>query len=292
MIEPIALKSTETTPLTVLYHSGCWDGFCSAWIAWRRFGDYAKYIAVRYEEPPPELPQGGNVYILDFSYPREQLDAIADQSKFLCILDHHKTAEEPLKLFAEGQPNKVHVEFDLNKSGARLTWEYFHGSQGAPWLVAYTEDRDLWRWRLPKSKEINAALRSYPLKFQVWDEIFTSFLSPEAYPERHHFAIEGSAILRAENEVVMQHVRHAGEIEMDGHKILAVNATVQQSEIAGKLAKGRPFGAVYFITKDGKRVWSLRSREGGIDVSAIAKAHGGGGHEKAAGFTEPAEYYP
>ena len=53
-----------------------------------------------------------------------------------------------------------------------------------------------------------------------------------------------------------------------------------------RLAQGRPFSATFFIRADGKRVWSLRSREGGIDVSVIAKAHGGGGHAQAAGFQE------
>lgn len=37
-----------------------------------------------------------------------------------------------------------------------------------------------------------------------------------------------------------------------------------------------------------ERVYSLRSREGGINVAEIAKAHGGGGHKNAAGFRAPA----
>jgi nanoRNase/pAp phosphatase (c-di-AMP/oligoRNAs hydrolase) len=75
-------------------------------------------------------------------------------------------------------------------------------------------------------------------------------------------------------------------MQMDGHTIRAVNATVLFSEIAGELAKGMPFGACYFDRFDGKRQWSLRSDEQGVDVSLIAKAHGGGGHAHAAGFEE------
>lgn len=33
--------------------------------------------------------------------------------------------------------------------------------------------------------------------------------------------------------------------------------------------------------------YSLRSREGGVDVSEIAKQFGGGGHKHAAGFRLP-----
>jgi nanoRNase/pAp phosphatase (c-di-AMP/oligoRNAs hydrolase) len=73
---------------------------------------------------------------------------------------------------------------------------------------------------------------------------------------------------------------------LDGHKVLAVNATCLMSEIGERLAQGRPFGATYFVREDGKRVWSLRSCEGGIDVSDVARRRGGGGHRAAAGFTE------
>ena len=73
---------------------------------------------------------------------------------------------------------------------------------------------------------------------------------------------------------------------MDGHSVLVANATVLYSDIAGELAKGRPFGAVYFDRADGKRQWSLRSTDEGVDVSEIAKVHGGGGHKNAAGYEE------
>jgi oligoribonuclease NrnB/cAMP/cGMP phosphodiesterase (DHH superfamily) len=87
-------------------------------------------------------------------------------------------------------------------------------------------------------------------------------------------------------QIIDDHIRHAREIEMAGHKILAVNATVLFSDIAGELAKGRPFGACYFDRFDGKRQWSLRSAPDGVDVSEVAKQFGGGGHRHAAGWEE------
>jgi nanoRNase/pAp phosphatase (c-di-AMP/oligoRNAs hydrolase) len=52
------------------------------------------------------------------------------------------------------------------------------------------------------------------------------------------------------------------------------------------MAAGEPFAACYWDTPDG-RVFSLRSREDGVDVSAIAKRYGGGGHRNASGFRMP-----
>ena len=44
-----------------------------------------------------------------------------------------------------------------------------------------------------------------------------------------------------------------------------------------------PFVAMYFDTKEGGRVYSLRSHPE-FDCSVVAKRFGGGGHAQAAGF--------
>lgn len=260
----------------VIYHANCWDGFCAAWVAHKALGEI-EAVPAYYGASPPDVTSR-EVYVLDFSYPREVLLGMKEQAKSLLVLDHHKTAQAAL----DGLDFCV---FDMGKSGGRLAWErfaYLGGRLGmkSPWLVDYTEDRDLWRHALPDSENINAALRSYPLDFALWDEF------NDAVGQREMFKREGSAIRRAERTIVETHVRNAREREMDGHKVLTVNATVLFSEIAGELAKDRPFGACYFDRQDGKRQWSLRSRDGGVDVSAIAKAHGGGGHAQAAGYEE------
>lgn len=279
----------------VIYHANCWDGFCAAWVARMALGDI-EAVPAYYGTPHPCMAFR-EVYILDFSYKRNEMRAILSEAQSVVVLDHHKTAQAELDGLIDEfimRPDLIqnkagsalpYIRFDMGKSGGRLAWEYFAligGWQGmdAPWLVDYTEDRDLWRHALPESENINAALRSYPLDFALWDEFNASV------GQREMFKREGAAIRRAERAIVDSHVHNAREIEMDGHKILAVNATVLFSEIAGRLAEDRPFAACYFDRQDGKRQWSLRSRDGGIDVSEIAKARGGGGHAQAAGFEE------
>ncbi len=219
------------------------------------------------------------------------MSQIIGQAHKVCVLDHHKTAQAELDFpscSAEEfkTPNgRIHIHFDMAKSGGRLTWELFFPGQPAPWLVDYTEDRDLWTWKLDWTKEVNAWLRSTPLTFENWDKIALVEPGCEAWDMR---VDAGTAILRNENNLVDQHVRFAAEIEIDGHKVLSVNATCLNSEIGQKLATGRPFSVTWFEAADGNRVYSLRSDENGIDVSEIAKKHGGGGHKNAAGFSVPA----
>jgi len=275
-------------PILVIYHAGCWDGYCAAWLFRKAFPDCER-IAIQYGQDRPYVGDR-DVVVVDFSWPRDVLLEMNKEANSLVVLDHHKSAEAELN-------GLYFCTFADDKSGARLAWEYLsssiapswcsfidnYASTGVPWLVNYIEDRDLWRFALPNSREINAALRTYPLKDEVWDEIYNRGLT-----EWRTLIAEGTAIRRSELQLVEQHVRHAVETELDGHTVKIVNATCLVSEIAGELAKDRPFGVVWFETKNGDRIYSLRSTKSGIDVSELAKKFGGGGHKNAAGFTIPA----
>lgn len=275
----------------VIYHANCSDGFCAAWLLYRD-DPSSEFFPAHYGTEPPDCA-GRNVVIADFSYPRATILKIMQEALSVVVLDHHKTAvlelEGIVSEFVQsrscrfGEVTPI-VYFDMNKSGGRLTWDYLLRSRPArywsnrprPWLVDYTEDRDLWCWKLPQSREVNAAIRSYPLTFDQW--------SMMAENDPASFVSAGAAILRREKQIVADHVKQAVEATIGGHAVKVVNATVLFSEIAGELANGQPFGACYFDRADGKRQYSLRSTKDGMDVSEVAKRYGGGGHHNAAGF--------
>jgi len=260
----------------VLFHGGCNDGFCAAWIYRRYVNPQSDFKAVQYNTEPPTT-RDRDVVILDFSYERPLLMEMYEQAQSLLVLDHHATAEQELAgldycIFAQG------------KSGARMTWEHFfdHRSQfsaeDVPWLVAYTEDRDLWKWELPDSKAVNAALTSYPRDFAIWDEIADK--GPKI------MAAEGEAILRFQHRLIRPRVKHHGWTTISEFRVPITNATFLTSEIGNALADGHPFSAVFFIRPDSKVVYNLRSRgEDAADVGSIARSYGGGGHKNAAAFT-------
>src|SRR3990167_735369 len=258
----------EHLPL-VLYHASCNDGFCAAWLFWRYVNANAEFVAVQYGDLPPGVA-GRVVVLLDFIFRRSILEKMKSESVSLTVYDHHQTAKEELSGIYQ-------CHFDMKKSGARLFWDIgIRHEEPAPWLVDYTEDRDLWLWKLPFSREVSAALSSYRREFEVWDQIYES--------GKDRLVIEGQSILRYQNQVVESAVQHAIEIEMAGHKVLEINATCLVSEITQELAKSRPFGVSWFVTEN-KTVCSLRSAPDGLDVSEIGRAYGGGGHKHAAGFS-------
>ena len=265
--------SKTTTETVILYHDSCMDGSAAAIIAYTAHPE-ARLIPVQYGDPLPEPLAGKHIIMVDFSYKREVMECLQEQAVSFICLDHHKTAEEELR----GVPD---CEFDMNRSGARMAWDKWNDRE-PPWWVLYIEDRDLWRFDLVGSRDVNASLRSYGMS----PRSLTQTIADEIPIERH--ATMGEAIMRYQRQVIDQHARHAEDAELFGHTVPVVNATVLFSEIVGSLAKDREFAASYFVKANGDRVYQLRSDENGLDVSELARSVGGGGHKHAAGFTKKA----
>ncbi len=253
-------------PDIVLYHAECTDGFGAAWAIWKRFPN-ARFMPVKHGNPPPSDLKDHRVVIVDFTYARPILETMATETKELLVLDHHVTAERAL----EGLP---YAYFDQAKSGAVLSWEWAHGS-AAPWLLQYIQDKDLWTWALSGSREINAALASYPFDFNLWDRF-----SQQAMEQ------EGRAILRYEHELVGKLVAQAVMVEFQGLVVPSVQSAVLTSQIGERLSPYHPFCLIWH-DRDGRRYFSMRSRADSTDVGALAVSFGGGGHAHAAGFSVP-----
>lgn len=257
------------------------DGFCAALAAWLRHGDAWEYLPADHGDPKPPVTQLVNrdVVVLDFSWRRPEMLAIASLAKSLLVLDHHKTAAADLA----GLPFAV---FDTDKAGCVMAWEHFHPGGALPRLFAYVQDRDLWRWAMPESRELSAGLASHPREFALW----ASFVADWGLGAANGLIADGKAVLRYQARLVEEHVKRARPVRIDGVDVPAVNATVLQSEIGHVLCQGKPFAAVWEDGPGGKRTWHLRSDGVGFpdaaDVSAVAEAHGGGGHRRAAGFRE------
>lgn len=263
------------TPPLIIYHANCHDGFCAAWVARKVFPE-AEFIAAHHGDDPPDVT-GREVYILDFSYDLQTIRTMGRSASSVTVIDHHKSAEECLT--AEPIPN-VRTIFDSSKSGARLTAEHLAGGF-THWLINYTEDRDLWRHKLLDTKEINAGIRSFPLDFQVWDEMGI-VSGPEIVRQ------EGVPILRWQQQMVDRIVKspHIPNIVIAGYTVPCVNISCLFSEVLAELAKDKPFAVAWFHIK-GKHCFELRSNKDSnqaVDVSEIAKKFGGGGHRNAAGF--------
>ena len=263
----------ETRDTYVVYHDHCNDGFAAAWAARKKLGDQPTYMAAAYGDPPPQLRPLDNVYILDFSYPLEITERIAEACN-LILIDHHKTAAEDLA----GVPG---CHFDVTRSGAVLAWQHFHPGTPVPEILLYVEDRDLWLWQLPHSRQINAALGELKKDFAVWDR---------AAGNLGELRTAGEALLRTQQARAEALARAAHPATVNGRRTLAAPCDELRSETANAILEQNPdldFAVVYHRTRQNgvpTLQVSLRSRAH-FDVSEVAREFGGGGHPQAAGFT-------
>ncbi|MFV2004738.1 MAG: phosphohydrolase, partial [Gammaproteobacteria bacterium] len=154
-----------------IYHNNCLDGFGAAWVVRHALGEGVEFYKGIHQQQPPEA-SGRDVFLVDFSYKKDVLENMLKTAASITILDHHISAEKDLSALLDA--GKIQGLFDMNKSGAMLTWQWFNPEQQAPKLIAYIQDRDLWQFKLDGSREINAALSSYPYDFDVWDRLMAS----------------------------------------------------------------------------------------------------------------------
>ena len=261
----------------IVYHKDCPDGFCAAFVAKKKYPDARLYGAVYGE---PELTAADilneDVLFVDFSYPRQSLLDIAAAARSVTVIDHHKTAEADLV----GVEDFLELHFDMTRSGAGLTWDVLHEHTPRPWYVDYVEDRDLWNWKLPYSKEISGYIMALPHTLEAWGTL-DSLTVQDAL-------VSGKAI----NLHIDHYIEKVGAQYQTGfigmYKTAVINAAYPNiSDVLNDVLKnGFDIGLGYFERNDGKIQVSLRSR-GDLDVSVLAKQVGGGGHKNAAGFQVP-----
>ena len=330
----------ESNPL-VIYHAKCADGFSAAWVfhhvatkftedqlqQLNLVGDFDFHPGV-YNEAPPDVSDR-IVYLVDFSYKR---DVVRDMieiggARKVILIDHHKTAIEDLsglpdyfhheeytrvlelgesKSVSEDWENPFEMHTSMEMSGATLAWKYWVDqgvlrNEDRPLLLGHVEDRDLWRFKLAGTREIQANVFSYEYTFENWDKLMASdpidllkmIPAGEAIERKHHKDIAELVSVCQRFIPFFPTNQEVGGFHWEPQEAVSVEIPIASlpytfaSDAGHLMAKnhenGKWFAACYYDTAD-HRIFSLRSTEEGIDVSEVAKFYGGGGHKHAAGF--------
>lgn len=278
-------------PLKVIYHANCLDGFGAAYVVWRwynssestrRIYKEPEFLPANYGEPAPELRGFGAIFIVDFSYPAEVLEDYARDNRLVVVLDHHKTAIEKLAGLCGG--SNLELILNTSHSGVGLTWNYFFPEQQPARLLISIEDRDLWQFKYPFTREITAALSELPKDFNAW-KVFESQL--EHYPET--VINLGAALMRQHERFSKSIAERCFEVTIHvsdekSYRGLCCECPPEFASEVGNIlaAKSGTFGLCFFTTKEGLCQCSFRSI-GDYDVTEIAGSFGGGGHRNAAG---------
>lgn len=265
--------------IIVLYHADCPDGFGGTYAAWKKFGDKAEYIPVEHGFPPPDHLAGKEIYIIDFSYPAPILQNILAEAQSLVVIDHH----EGTRAAVESVPHHV---YDEKHSGVFLAWNYFHPGTPIPVFLLYVQEGDLYTFSIPDAQAVLAYCYTLPFTFESWETLAKRMEEPA---EVKKIAERGEIYVEYGKALKKQIADRAWLVSFEGHEVLAVDAPrAFGSDVGHMLAERKPpFGMVIRAKRDGIRV-SLRG-DGSIDVSELARRHGGNGHPNAAAFSVPHE---
>lgn len=279
----------------VISHKNCLDGFGAAFAAWLKLGDSdTEYVFLDYSDRQEFLHKGEdyfsgrNIYILDFSFKRDDFCLLQRLANRIIWRDHHEKAFKDYLVIPEGAPvpsnsvettHNVDIYLDNNKSGAVLAWEYFHHTI-PPQFIQYIDDRDRWQWRLQGTREFCMALSQLEQNFEVWDHLLhINFVNV--------LVEKGTAICTYYDTQLERSIQATKQkCNIGGVDGLCCNLPPMfASEAGNELAKqSGTFGATWFQNSTGEIKWSLRAA-GNINVSDLAELYSGGGHRNAAGFT-------
>lgn len=192
------------------------------------------------------------------------------------------------KYFSDGELN-----FDISKCGAVLTWEYFFPDEPVPAFLLYVQDRDLWQWLQPKSKEINEAF-GHIRHGQTRNQIISEMTRLSSFSQKdlmYHFETLGQMLLAPKRERSQLLANNAHWVNAWGYRFLAAPLDSHDAfyynevmEILYTENPESPFVCTY-INLGNEYKLSFRSRQkyDSFDVSKLARSLDGGGHENAAG---------
>ncbi|MGB9885850.1 MAG: DHH family phosphoesterase [Moorellales bacterium] len=213
------------------------------------------------------------LYITDISPQSEEVIEQLDEYWYdkVFLVDHHKTALH-LNSF-----DWAYVRTD--SCAARLfkrTLELGRGPS-TPYgkLVFHANDYDLWLHQDPHSAVLNSLL--YAIGHERFINRFLQNPSVELTETEKY-------LLEIEQEKEAKYIQEAVEAAKVYGSFAVTFAERLASQIGQKMLETYPVDVAVIVNAQ-KGVVSLRSKE--ADISAFAKALGGGGHPKAAGFTLP-----
>lgn len=274
----------------IIYHNPCSDGTGSAWVAWKYLTDkhperQVVYYPTNYGRPPPDVT-GRNVLICDFSYKAPVLLNMIQSAKNLYVIDHHKTASKDLMQISDN-----YKLFDMDRSGAMLTWMYFFPFIKPPLMIEYIQDRDIWTNKLP----LIEAFASWFWTLEHDVVLYDKFSDDNLF--MNMINTQGVAMLAKDQNYIQQATPYGSvKFQKIDNKFLFVaylNTTVLKSDIGNSVItrfKYADFAAVYSINDyNDSTSFSLRSTDDHFDCSSVATTSflNGGGHRNASGIKLP-----
>jgi oligoribonuclease NrnB/cAMP/cGMP phosphodiesterase (DHH superfamily) len=278
-----------------IYHRADLDGKCAAAIVLKQHPDVELWPANYGDDFDPlfeRVTAETEVILVDFSLqPAELMARLVDRAGHVVWIDHHKSAIESvgeLGLIINGVRSMDEL------AGCELAWEHFFPQHPMPRAVWLLGRYDVWAWpEMDEADEIMAfqyGTRNFNAEptSVIWNTLLNASTNYDARTKLlEDITAVGATILQYQAKQDTSFVeRGAFRTVLDGLKVLAANRTPASSQLFASVWPDHPDADAMLAFGWTGGCWrvSLYTDRDGIDVSAICKARGGGGHAQAAGF--------
>ena len=278
---------------TVFYHGKCPDGIVAREVLKFVFGtEKVKYVPYYFEELKT-IPE--NTLFVDCSPKQQQTEECLKNG--CMILEHHESFRESFLGFsAKYSGTMLFGENGLAESGARLALHLL--AIANPTVYKYTREEVL---SLVGLIALSDTWQTHDPNFELarmYAKYITSFGNDFNIPLADLYDMElvvrlaGSAMQKHQKSLASAAIHYTNS----GMKIAFINE-LNMSDAAEILRTEKSVDVIIgyvskfdFGTNGNQTIYSMRSKEGGFDVSIFAKKNGGGGHKAAAGFSIPYEF--
>jgi oligoribonuclease NrnB/cAMP/cGMP phosphodiesterase (DHH superfamily) len=285
-----------------IYHKNCQDGFSSLIVLLKSkklSRDATIYHDVPSATTPPKDIDNKNVIIMDVAYKYDVIKEIFERAKSVVFIDHHVSIRDDVAKLSEKFKKKVEIIYDVNESGASLTWKYFFKNEKMPLFIKYIRDNDIGAWKMKDTKPFIYSLKvkyDIDLKRDVvdkWKNLFNDENTKKLVQTGKIYEEYANSLL---DENVRKYTLEAFPSEKIYHDFPDHFKKPGQYRVAVVCGGGCPSSTLLalrllesvacdfvimwtYIMDKKEYVLSFRSKE--VDVSTIAQIFGGGGHKLA-----------
>ena len=295
--------------ITIFAHSHCTDGLVAATIM-----RYAlqinnlvepEVIFVKYGKEQEAIDKANlnsytTVYCVDFAFNRELTLELCRLAFKVYVLDHHKTANENLHDLKTIY--NFYFIYDVNKSGASIVRDYckqhlslyshikLNQKEILNKVVNMVEDRDLWLFKLPMTKEFAEYIFAYMQPNDI--DKMSIILFKYSFDNLKEICQMGETIMNYKNNIIEKKLKSYVPVyfHVDNTKLLIINETQPDlvSQLGNELCKRYNVPVCLYniscsnCSNELNVSLSFRSMEHLEPVDVIARLFSGGGHRNAA----------
>lgn len=269
---------------TLVTHDNCADGLATAMVALDANPDL-QVVFAQYNQPSLDaLPVTDGMVFCDIAPPRARVREFVDAGAW--VLDHHKHARDIVAEFG-GNGRFADEDVDIGVSGATLAyrhlWKPRAGIEVVSKFVYLVATRDTWQTQRPEweaAQDLHTLLMGLPRAY---------WLTPSGIERAMSSEMLGlGKMFRAQRAEQVGALCTRGIIQEDhGWAVFPASPALMSDAAETLRGMGHAVALGWFqVAKEGAvhTVCSLRS-DGSVDVGALCKRFGGGGHSKAAGCT-------